>query len=233
LWFAVYQSNLFEMKSWKELNYTIKQVSVNKELAEGAYLISFKRDFDFFAGQVVALGVDSNVAPRLYSIASGESDDLVEILYTEKSGGELTPMLSVLRPGDKLMVSAPFGTFTQVTDDAVYVAAGTGIAPFMSKIKSNKGANPMLIHGVSFPEYFYFADYLQENLERKYIQCCSQYQSDDFFQGRVTQFLKGWEGLNPNKKYYLCGSAEMVVDTRDVLIARGVPFGNINAEIYF
>jgi ferredoxin--NADP+ reductase len=221
------------MKSWKELNYSIKQVSVNKELAEGAYLISFKRDFDFLAGQVVALGVDPNIPPRLYSIASGETDDLVEILYTEKSGGELTPLLSTLRAGDKLMVSTPFGTFTQVTDDAVYVAAGTGIAPFMSKIKSKKGANPMLIHGVSFPEYFYFSDYLQVNLDRKYIQCCSRYQSDDFFLGRVTQFLKGWEGLNPNKKFYLCGSAEMVVDTRDVLIARGVPFGNINAEIYF
>lgn len=221
------------MKSWKELNYSIKQVFANKELAEGAYLITFKRDFDFLAGQVVALGVDPNLAPRLYSIASGENDDLVEILYTEKSGGELTPLLSTLRAGDKLMVSSPFGTFTEVTDDAIYVAAGTGIAPFMSKVKSRKGTNPMLIHGVSFPEYFYFANFLQENLDRRYIQCCSRYQSDNFFLGRVTQFLKGWEGLNPNKKYYLCGSAEMVVDTRDVLIARGVPFSNINAEIYF
>jgi ferredoxin--NADP+ reductase len=221
------------MKSWKELNYSIKHVVSNVILAEGAYLISFKRDFNFLAGQVVALGLDTNIAPRLYSIASGEQDDNIDILYTEKSGGELTPMLSSLKPGDKLMVSEPFGTFTQVTDSAVYIAAGTGIAPFISKIKSMKGKSPMLIHGVSFPEFFYFNDYLNENLGREYIQCCSRCPNDDYYQGRVTQFIQSWEGLNPNKKYYLCGSAEMVVDTRDILIARGVPFGNINAEIYF
>lgn len=221
------------MKSWNDLKYSVKEVVANKELAEGAYLISFKRDFEFLAGQVVALGVDPQLAPRLYSIASGESDELIDILYTEKSDGELTPLLSTLRAGDKIMVSNPFGTFTEVTNDAIYIAAGTGIAPFMSKIKSNKGKNPTLIHGVSFPEYFYFSEYHYENLGRNYIQCCSRCYNDDFFQGRVTDFLKQWKNIDPNKKYYLCGSAEMVVDTRDVLISRGVPFSNINAEIYF
>jgi ferredoxin--NADP+ reductase len=221
------------MKSWKDLNYSIKVVEDNKNIAPGAYVLSIKRDFEFLSGQVVALGVDPQIAPRLYSIASGEQDSFVEILYTEKSGGELTPMLSSLKPGDKIMVSEPFGTFTQVTDSAIYIAAGTGIAPFISKIKSMKGKDPILIHGVSFPEYFYFNDYLNQNLNRNYIQCCSRCFDDEYFQGRVTDFLKTWKGLSPNKKYYLCGSAEMVVDTRDLLISMGVPFGNINAEIYF
>jgi len=34
-------------------------------------------------------------------------------------------------------------------------------------------------------------------------------------------------------KYYLCGKALMVVETRDILIERGVPFSNILSEIYF
>jgi ferredoxin/flavodoxin---NADP+ reductase len=221
------------MKSWKEINYSVVKVESNNQIAPGAYILSFKRSFDFLAGQVVALGVDLQIAPRLYSIASGEKDAIVDILYTEKSGGELTPMLSSLKSGDKIMVSEPFGTFTQVTDSAVYVAAGTGIAPFISKLKSMKGSNPILIHGVSFPEFFYFNNYLEESLKRNYIQCCSRCQDDEFFQGRVTDFLKSWNGISPDKKYYLCGSAEMVVDSRDILIDRGVPFANINAEIYF
>ena len=39
--------------------------------------------------------------------------------------------------------------------------------------------------------------------------------------------------LDPVLKYYLCGSAEMVVDTRDILIEKGIPFENIVSEIYF
>lgn len=221
------------MKSWKDLKYSSDQVLSNRKIADGAYMLSFKRRFQFAAGQVIALGVRTDIAPRLYSIASGENDELIEILYTEKSGGELTPMLSLLAQGDKILVSEPFGTFTQISDDAVYVAAGTGIAPFMSRIRSGKGANPTLIHGVSFPEYYYFSESLEKKLGKNYIQCCSRCQSDDYFQGRVTDFLKQWKNLNPAKKYYLCGSAEMVVDTRDVLISCGVPFANINAEIYF
>ncbi len=38
---------------------------------------------------------------------------------------------------------------------------------------------------------------------------------------------------DPGLKYYLCGSAEMVVDTRDILIRKGVPFDQIISEIYF
>lgn len=221
------------MKSWKDLKYRTYKVLGNRVLAQGAFLISFKKEFTFQSGQVVALGVSPDIAPRLYSIASGENDPVVEILYTEKSEGELTPMLSALKAGDNLMVSEPFGTFTQVSDNAVYIAAGTGIAPFLSKIKSGKGKNPILIHGVSYPEYFYYKDYLEELLGRNYIQCCSRCPSDEYYQGRVTHFVKEWDGLLPDQKYYLCGSAEMVVDTRDALIARGVPFANINAEIYF
>jgi ferredoxin--NADP+ reductase len=33
--------------------------------------------------------------------------------------------------------------------------------------------------------------------------------------------------------YYLCGKALMVVEVRDLLISRGIPFENILSEIYF
>jgi len=221
------------MKTWNEYNYSVVPVVSNAQIAEGAWILSFERNFDFLAGQVIALGVTPDIAPRLYSIASGEKDVLVEILYTEKLDGKLTPMLSLLKSGDKLMVSEPFGSFTQTDDSAIYVAAGTGIAPFISRILSGKGANPTLIHGTSYPEFFYYENFLNEKLGKSYIQCCSRCDTDDVFQGRVTDFILQWKNFNPNKKYYLCGSAEMVVETRDLLISREVPFANINAEIYF
>lgn len=220
------------MKTWDDLKYKTLRVIKNEELAEGAYIITFKKEFQFLAGQVIALGITPKIAPRLYSIASGENDELIEILYSEKSEGSLTPVLSLLKPSDKIMVSEPFGTFTQTSNSAVYIAAGTGIAPFMSRIRSEKADNPIVIHGASYPEFFYYNKEL-EKFGRNYIRCCSRCSDDQMFQGRVTDYVKQWSNLDTKKKYYLCGSAEMVVETRDALIAKGVPFANINAEIYF
>lgn len=47
-------------------------------------------------------------------------------------------MLSLLKAGDTILVSKPFGTFTKVKDNAVFVAAGTGIAKFMSMLQIDK-----------------------------------------------------------------------------------------------
>jgi ferredoxin/flavodoxin---NADP+ reductase len=221
------------MKHWNELRHHYTEVTSNTRIAEGAMLLRFPKIFNFAAGQVIALGIDPSIAPRLYSIASGENDPEIEILFTEKNEGELTPILSSLKPGDRIMVSEPFGTFINAPDNAVYIAAGTGIAPFISRIRSGKGLSPTLVHGASFSEFFYYADELKHLLGRNYIQCCSRCPGDEVFQGRVTRFVAQWDYLDLAKKYYLCGSAEMVVETRDALIARGIPFGNIDAEIFF
>ena len=49
----------------------------------------------------------------------------------------------------------------------------------------------------------------------------------------VSSYLVEQTDLDPDLKYYLCGSAEMVVETRDILIGKGIPFGQIISEIYF
>ncbi|HNY09519.1 MAG TPA: hypothetical protein PKO42_06475, partial [Tenuifilaceae bacterium] len=66
-----------------------------------------------------------------------------------------------------------------------------------------------------------------------YIQCCSRCMPGSHYVGRVTSYLLQWDELDPNRNYYLCGSTEMVVETRSLLISRGVPPDRINAEIYF
>lgn len=220
------------MNSWIDSKYFITSIQSNKKIAPDAYLLSFRRDFDFIAGQVVGLGVTEEIAPRLYSIASGEKDEFVEILYTEKYDGKLTPMLSILKPGDQLMVTTPFGKFTDCPNSPIWIATGTGIAPFISMLKSGKGTNGLLIHGVRTSDYFYFQEFLNNLLKDNYIQCCSSCEQSNFYKGRVTHYLKD-QNLTTDKKYYLCGVAEMVVETRDILISKGVNFKNIFSEIYF
>ena len=66
-----------------------------------------------------------------------------------------------------------------------------------------------------------------------YIRCSSSEQDENVYSGRVTEYLDEHPSLNPGLKYYICGNAEMVVDTRDILINKGIPFDHIISEIYF
>jgi ferredoxin--NADP+ reductase len=49
----------------------------------------------------------------------------------------------------------------------------------------------------------------------------------------VTAYLKSLDQLPSDRLWYLCGKALMVVEARDLLIERGIPYENIVAEIYF
>ncbi len=75
--------------------------------------------------------------PRsLYSICSGEQDEEVWILYNVIEEGYLTPRLSDLEPGDTLWITEPRGEFICNEEPAVWIASGTGIAPFYSMLRS-------------------------------------------------------------------------------------------------
>jgi len=208
-------------------------ISFSEELSPGIYLIGFPRTFDFSAGQVIGIAIRENDARRLYSICSGEREDEILILYKVIDEGYLTPQLSDLQTGDTIWITPAGGEFTDNREPAVWIASGTGIAPYYSMLRSGLGENKILLHGNRYLEQFHFFDEFQEILGQNYIRCCSAESGDGVFKGRVTTYLEEQHDLNPKLKYYLCGSAEMVVETRDILISKGIPFGQIISEIYF
>jgi ferredoxin--NADP+ reductase len=216
-------------------NVKFKSVTIlsNTEISPNVFLLSFKRDFTFRAGQVLGIAVSPTDDARLYSIASGENDSTIDLLYNIKPGGKLTPNLAVLKPGDTLWITVPFGSYSGSEEPAYWIAAGTGIAPFHSMYRSGMGGNKTLIHGSRTIDAFYFSDKLINDFGSRYIRCCSQQEGEGVYHGRVTQFLEESDNLPEDQKYYLCGSAEMVVECRDILLSKGIPFSNVVAEIYF
>lgn len=209
------------------------QISKKQQLAENAYLISVPRKNDFEAGQVVAISLANDQTPRLYSIASGVDDPDISILFNIKKDGLLSPMLANCVEGDRILVSAPFGNFTCREERAVWIAAGTGIAPFASMFYSGQWQGKTLIQGGRTTGSFYFQDDIYPMMKENYIRCCSQETGEGFYPGRLTSYLNEQANFDINQKYYLCGSPEMVVDVRDVLISKKVPFDIIISEIYF
>jgi ferredoxin/flavodoxin---NADP+ reductase len=208
-------------------------VTANKEIAPGAFLLSFPRNFSFTAGQVIGITLSKGEEPRLYSIASGENQDEVWILYTIKPDGALTPQLAQAKPGDTVYITKPFGNFICREEKAVWIATGTGIAPFASMFFSGQYKSKILIQGNRTRDGLYFSEQFIKQMGKNYHLCCSREKQPGCFFGRVTDYLSSLTNTDTHIPYYLCGSAEMVVDVRDLLIEKGVPFNNIMAEIFF
>ena len=208
-------------------------ITSNAEITESAFILTFPRTFEFVPGQVIGIALDPAEKPRLYSIASGNREDAVRILYTVKPEGKLTPGLARLQAGDTIYITEPFGGFVCDEKPAVWVATGTGIAPFASMFYSGLGQNKILIQGNRFASGLYFREDFQHAMGSRYVPSCTREEIDGVYFGRVLKYLAEKQSIDPNLKYYLCGSAEMVVDVRDLLIERGVPFENVVAEIFF
>jgi ferredoxin--NADP+ reductase len=204
----------------------------HEAISPGVYVIGYRRNHDFTPGQAVKLAIDSQHPPRIYSICSGNKDDEICILFNIKDDGFLSPKLAELTIGDSIFTSPPYGTFLGTDAPAWWIATGTGIAPFRSMVRSGMTNQKTLIHGVRHLNQFYFKDELSSALNSSYHRCCSREPDATVFAGRVTSFLEK-EELPVDHRYYICGQATMAVETRDLLISKGIPFANIITEIYF
>lgn len=209
------------------------KVTDNKEIDNGVFLLSLERKFDFDPGQVVGIHFKPSPEARLYSIASGIHDEHLRILFDIKPGGFLSPPLAKAKKGDRLFVTTPFGWFTSNDKPAWWIASGTGIAPFASMFYSGLGTGKTLVHGGRTAGSFYFREDFAPGLGDKYIRCCSGETIEGGYNGRLTGWLKEQDGLPVDQTYYLCGRAEMVVEVRQILMEKGIPYRNILSEIYF
>jgi ferredoxin--NADP+ reductase len=207
-------------------------VEALRALAPGVFGLRFPRTFSFVPGECVPVAADDAMQPRHYSLASGPSDPHAELLFDLVDRGCLTPRLAGLAAGSTILVGAPTGTFRDARGPAVWIAAGTGIAPFLSMVRAGSVANRMLVHGSRTLAGFLYRSELRAALGSAYVPCCSGESGEDVFAGRLTGWLESAD-LNPAASYLLCGGPAMVVDVRDLLIGRGIPLERILAEIYF
>lgn len=106
------------------------------------YLLRFEKQFDLKAGHVVAVAINKNHTPRIYSVCSGENDNYMQIFFNLKEDGVFTPLLTNLSPGVLIFVSKPYSSFLLDNDTPmICIATETGISPFYAMLKSGYKAN--------------------------------------------------------------------------------------------
>jgi len=203
-------------------------------LTPSTYVLRFERNgMDFMPGQHLILGLPGADELREYSIYSGIGDPYLEVLVKEVDEGLVSQQLRTLRPGSKVEVKGPYGFFmgnalTSGNRKLLFIASGTGIAPFHSFVCSFPGADYRIIHGIRELDEAYDAmDY-----DRKKLVLCTSREPRGDFEGRLTEYLPGAE-LDPEWMVYLCGNRHMIYDAMDILLSRGVPQRHIFTEVYF
>jgi ferredoxin--NADP+ reductase/benzoate/toluate 1,2-dioxygenase reductase subunit len=130
-------------------------------------------------------------------------------------------------------VHGPFGRFGMEREAAesgrfVFIASGTGIAPFRSMVRSYPEMDYKLIHGVRYSEEAYDRD---EYAPERYVLCSSR-DSKGSYQGRLTGYLKMCK-LEPETHFYLCGNSDMIFDSLEILKGKGFGREQIHCEVYF
>lgn len=201
---------------------------------------------------------------RAYSIVSSPLQrDEIELFIALVEGGHFTPKLWALRPGSPLWLDPHIhGKFTLAPiprqADLVMVATGTGIAPYISMLRTyaneHRWRRVAILHGVRQVADLGYRDEL-EAIARKhpnvsYIPTVTRepaHSSWTGLRGRVSALLQtetfprltGWP-LNPQQTHVmLCGNPEMIEDL--VAHLRGLGFdtardnnpGTIHFERYW
>lgn len=217
-----------------QYNHNIHKVLNVKYLTNSTFIIRIERKgLDYIPGQHLVLGKYNDGEFRQYSIYSGKDDPWFEILVKEVVDGQVSPKLKHLKVGDQVEISGPMGYFT-ISDNKrknyhlVFIATGTGIAPFHSIIASYPNLNYQLIHGVRTIQEAYEKDFY--NPQR--LTICTSRDNKGNFSGRLTEYLKT-QAFDKNSLFYLCGNSEMIFDAMEILKDQGMNTNNMFAEVYF
>ena len=190
--------------------------------------------WDFKPGQTICFIHEA--LERYYSLLSTPGAATLEICVYSVPGGIFSPVLANAEIGTFFNVTGPHGyfTFNRSEREPVFVATGTGIAPFVSMGRSGT-TGFTLLHEVESIDDLYYQDLFRE-ITSKYIPCLTETSPvdplpPDTFHGSAAEFIK--MNLLPAKyDFYLCGDRQM---TREVtfLADEHFPGSYVFKEVFF
>jgi ferredoxin--NADP+ reductase len=234
-------------------------VTARKDWSPGLVTLTIAADVEPFApGQFrnLALPRGAELERRAYSMASAPGQPL-EFFLNVVDGGSFSPALSVLTPGDRVLVEKKaqgFFTLAYVPDarDLWLVATGTGLAPFISMLRSpepwSRFARIVVVHGVREAAHLAYRDELSRDERLTWVPVVSREpDAAGVLHGRITTALQSGElerraglELSPDRSHLmLCGNPDMIRDLGELLEPRGLRKhrvrrpGHISTEHYW
>jgi len=240
--------------------HSLKVAEVRRE-TEDTVSIAFaipdalKADYEFTQGQYVSLRnvLDGMDVRRSYSICSAVGSGELRVAIKKVDGGMFSTYANeVLKAGDELDVMTPMGKFFTPLDeknDKSYVAfaAGSGITPMMSIIKTTLETEPasefaLFYNNRSFKTII-FRDEL-EDLKDTYLGRLRVFHiltrepnEVGLYTGRLdeekaTQLIDNLVGADMVDEAFICGPETMIFNVKDALTGLGVDESKVHFELF-
>jgi ferredoxin-NADP reductase len=199
----------------------------------------------FVAGQFLSLTrtIGENEITRAYSIASPPNGKRFAFCANLVQDGRFSPFLFSMKPGDEIDFKGPYGAFIlrRPVSDSIFVATGTGIAPFRSMLMDALPRLPeqrfTLIFGVRYSHTLLYDKELRAMVREfpnfTYIPTLTRPATGwTGRSGRVQQHVLEVLGERRDVDVYICGLREMVDDLRGKLKETGIDRKRIIYEKY-
>jgi ferredoxin/flavodoxin---NADP+ reductase len=234
-----------------------------RDPADDLWVIKVKTDVElpYRPGQYVTLGLprDERVIERPYSICSDPDEGVVELFIERVPEGELSSPLFDLHEGDKVLVRKRCkGLFLKdaalVNEPHLLVATVTGIAPFVSFVRSlarrekagewDGGFRVAVLQGASYTPEFGYYDELTEMDQQlawfSYVPTVSRPWLDETWKGQkgrvedVLRLCADEMSISPvSGGVYLCGHPGMIANSRAIMRRAGLNDKAIREEQYW
>jgi ferredoxin-NADP reductase len=183
---------------------------------------------------------DGGTRRTSYSIASSPRESsFFELCVTRVDGGESSEYLHKLGVGDRTQALGPLGSFLFVEDgrDSVFVATGSGIAPFRAMIPERlelggREAFYLLFGNRTEDDILYRAEWealAREHPNFKVLHTLSR-GAWGGPRGYVQDHVQSFVPDPASKNFYLCGLKAMTSSVEAKLLALGVPGDRIRFE---
>ncbi|MGL5335004.1 MAG: ferredoxin--NADP reductase, partial [Enterovibrio sp.] len=217
------QESLHEQKRRAEL---IAKKPLTSSIWELVFKLEGEMD-NFTPGQFARINV-GDTQWRDYSIAAVNGQE-IRFLISTRTGGDGSLFVQNAPLGTKTLMALPFGQFglTHSGRRQVFVATGTGLAPFLpmfAKLEAQgRLQDAVLFFGCSTLDEDITA--ASSILPSRVVRCVSRSEPPaDGFAGRVTAALQEFEFVAQETDFYLCGASAMVESCKEVLHARGASY---------
>ena len=205
---------------------------------------------DFDAGMFAMIsgiekGTGKQLVARAYSIASEPKSEYLEFYIVKEHDGHKS-YFTLTKQGDEYLVKGPYGQFKFVPEQeskVLFIAGGTGLAPFMSMlrhiklIKSNTDA--ILLYSVKFPTEIIRKselEALESEIGMKMIVTVTRPQPGDGWTGQTghinADMIKKYVADLQDRTVYICGPLAFVKAIKDALAALSVPNERVKADVW-
>ncbi|MCL3862906.1 ferric reductase-like transmembrane domain-containing protein [Actinotalea sp. K2] len=242
--------NVYLVQPWRLRRRRWEIVSVEAERG-GVWTLTLRplghEGVRFSPGQFAWLTIDrSPFAVREHPFSfSSSADEHGTVTFAIKEAGDFTSTVGRLRPGTRAYLDGPYGVFSYERNEGprfVFVAGGIGISPVLSMLRTlaDRGDRRpclLLYANESWQDVAYRDELtdLEERLHLTVVHVLAEPHDgwtgeSGLIDGAV---LDRHLGDHPERaRYFLCGPVPMMDGVQAALLARGVPAGHLDLELF-